>query len=651
MTDPGKPLGGGALDGTKTGRFYGEPHGQYVAALKAAGGVQGIDFSVPYESLGAEARRIAMFGTGDRTYDVVWAYKRKNRAGEFRFKGPWKGFANLVTEEYERKHADDRGEAMLPLMKEEPCPACGGARLKPSSLAVKFAGMNIAELSALTVREAFSFFEGAGLLEGMGERATAVTEALRAEILRRLSLVRDAGLDYLAIDRRSATLSGGEAGRLRLAGQLGARLSGVTYVLDEPTIGLHPRDTSRLVAMLKDMTGRRNTVVVVEHDIDVIRAADRLIDMGPGAGADGGRIVAEGSPEEVAADPSSPTGRFLARGFPAPAPLPGTPLPGIRITGASANNLRAIDVDIPSGVLTAVTGVSGSGKSSLVFDVLTESSRAGRPVGCRDIGGFERFERVIHVDQEPLDGGPRSIPGDVHRSVRCDPSLVRRHGRSQGARFRQVPFLLPHQGRPLRGLRRGREDLVSMDFLADVETICEDCGGMRYKPEVLEVKLDGKTVADVLDMTTSEARAFFAGRHGLGGAACPVRRDRLGLSEAGPAARYALGRRGPAPEARDRPGPSRPKGSASTSSTSRRPAFISRISRSCSRSSRVCSTRGTPSSSSSTTWISSPGRTMSSISAPKEATRAAGSWRPDLPRISPPARAHIPAPRSAELSP
>ncbi len=515
VTDAEKPLGGGALDGTKTGRFYGEPHGQYVAALRTAGDALGIDFSVPYGALGEEARRVAMFGTGERTYEVVWAYKRKNRAGEFNFKGPWKGFANLVTEEYERKHADDRGEAMLSLMKEEPCPACGGARLKPSSLAVKYAGMNIAELSALTAREASRLFEDAGRFTGLGERAMAVTGAVRAEILRRLSLMRDAGLDYLAIDRRSATLSGGEAGRLRLAAQLGARLSGITYVLDEPTIGLHPRDTDRLVAMLKDMTGRRNTVVVVEHDIDVIRAADRLIDMGPGAGAEGGRIVAEGSPDEVAADPASPTGRFLGRGLPAPSPLPGTPGPGIRIAGASANNLRSIDVDIPSGVLTAVTGVSGSGKSSLVFDVLTESSRAGRPVGCEEIGGFDRFERVIHVDQAPLDGGPRSIPAtyaglfDAIRGLFAATEGAKAHG------FGKSHFsFLTKEGR-CEACGGAGKTIVSMDFMADVETVCEDCGGARYRPEVLEVTLDGRSIAGVLDMTMSEARKFFAGRHGL----------------------------------------------------------------------------------------------------------------------------------------
>jgi len=517
VTDPDRPLDDGALDGTKTGRFYGEPHGQHVAALRAAGRALDIDFSVPYDALDEVARRVAMFGTGDRSYEVVWAYERKRRAGEFRFKGPWNGFANLVTREYVRKHADDRGEAMLPLMKEEACPVCGGSRLKISSLAVRYAGMNIAELTALTVREASRFFEDEDLLQGIDEKAAAVTGTVRKEILRRLSLIRDAGLDYLAMNRRSATLSGGEAGRLRLAAQLGARLSGVTYVLDEPTIGLHPRDTDRLIAMLREMTGRRNTVVVVEHDIDVIRAADRLIDMGPGAGAAGGRIVAEGSPDEVAKDRESPTGPYLAGGLPSPAPFPGTPRPGIRITGASANNLRAIDVDIPSGVLTAVTGVSGSGKSSLAFDVLTASARASRPIGCRGIAGLERFERVIHFDQKPLDGGPRSIPATYTGIFDAMRSLFATTAGAKARGFGKSQFsFLTKEGR-CENCRGAGRSTVSLDFLADVESICEACGGTRYKPEVLEAGLDGKTVADVLDMTMSEARAFFAGRQGLEG--------------------------------------------------------------------------------------------------------------------------------------
>jgi excinuclease ABC subunit A len=269
--------------------------------------------------------------------------------------------------------------------------------------------------------------------------------------------------------------------------------------------------------MLKDMTRRKNTVVVVEHDIDVIRAADRLIDMGPGAGTDGGRIMAEGSPEEVAACPSSPTGRYLAGKQSFPAPLAGAPRPGIRIVGARANNLRSVDVDIPAGVLTAVTGVSGSGKSSLVFDVLAASAGAGRPVGCGEISGLERFERVVHVDQEPLDGGSRSIPATYTGLFDPIRGLFAETAGAKARGFGKAHFsFLTREGRCETCGGAGKTT-VSMDFLADVDTECEDCGGKRYKPEVLEIRLEGKSVAEVLDMTMSEARAFFAGRRALEG--------------------------------------------------------------------------------------------------------------------------------------
>lgn len=515
VTDPDRPLVDGALDGTKTGKFYGDPHGQYVAALLAAGKAAGVDFAGPWASLGDDARRLAMSGTGERVYDIVWAYKRGRRAGDFHFRGPWKGFVNLVGEEYARKHADRRGEAMLPLMKEETCPACGGKRLRPEALAVTFLGRDIAALAAMTVGESIAFFEGEAAAAPLEPRAKAVTEAVREEILRRLRGVRDVGLTYLSLDRGAGTLSSGESQRLRLAGLLGARLAGVTYVLDEPTTGLHPRDTGRLVGTLKELVAERNSVVVVEHDADVIRAADRVIDLGPGAGPAGGRIVAEGRPAELAADPGSPTGRFLARRPESVVPSPASLGPGVTIRGARAHNLRGIDVEIPAGGLVAVTGVSGSGKTSLVFDVLQASAGAGRPVACDAIEGLGRFARVTAVDQDLPAGGSSSTPAtfagifDEIRSLFAATPGARERG------FGKAHFsCLTKEGRCETCGGTG-EARVALDFLADVKRPCETCGGRRYRAEVLEVRLDGRSAADVLDLTIGEARTAFAGRRGI----------------------------------------------------------------------------------------------------------------------------------------
>ena len=448
------------MDGTKTGRFYGDPHGQFVAALRAAGEAAGMDFSRPYKDLTQAERNVALYGTGGRVYDIVWSYKRGNRSGDFRFRGPWKGFAVLVAEEYARKHADHRGEAMRVLMKDDPCPDCGGKRLKPASLAVTYRGLDIAGLSALNVARSLAFFGNEGPSPLTDARAAAVTAALRGEISRRLGLIRDVGLGYLALDRAAATLSGGEAQRLRLAGLLGVKLTGVTFVLDEPTLGLHPRDTGKLVDLIRDLTAEGNTVVAVEHDLDIIRAADHVIDLGPGAGREGGRIVAEGPPVLIERSPGSVTGPYLAGRAERPGPLPGSPGPLIEIDGARANNLRGIDVAIPSGVLTAVTGVSGSGKTSLVFDVIRSLGR-GRPAGLllRDprVGAFLQGRR----GRDRGSGRKRFEHSSDHpRAFRYGPEPVRLVGRSPGPRFPEGPFFVPDARGPLRGLRRDRpEDL------------------------------------------------------------------------------------------------------------------------------------------------------------------------------------------------
>jgi excinuclease ABC subunit A len=512
ITDPATSLLAGAMDGTKTGRFYGDPHGQFVAALKAAGAAAGLDFSKPYDDLSPAERDVALHGTGDRVYDIVWSYKRGRRAGDFRFRGPWKGFASLVAEEYERKHADHRGEAMRVLMRDDPCPSCGGKRLKPASLAVTYRGFDIAGLSAMTVAGSLAFFakdDGAAPLD---VRAAAVTAALREEILRRLGLIRDVGLDYLRLDRASATLSGGEAQRLRLAGLLGVKLTGVTFILDEPTLGLHPRDTGKLLGLIRGLTAEGNTVVAVEHDLEVVRAADHVLDLGPGAGRAGGRIVAEGPPEAIERAPGSVTGPYLAGRAERPGPLPGRPGPPLEIAGARANNLRGFDVAIPTGVLTAVTGVSGSGKSSLVFDVVHASSRAGRAVSCSAVRGLERFSKVVAAGIEPPAESAASIPLTYLGLFDGVRSLFASSGESRARGFKKAHFsFLTPEGRCEECGGTGRKT-VSLDHLADVSVPCEICRGARYARSVLEVRVEGRSIAAVLELTASDGMAFFAGQ-------------------------------------------------------------------------------------------------------------------------------------------
>jgi excinuclease ABC subunit A len=533
ITDPAKSLLAGAMDGTKTGRFYGDPHGQFVAALKAAGAAAGLDFAKPYRDLAEAERDVALHGTGDRIYDIVWSYKRGHRAGDFRFRGLWKGLAALVAEEYARKHADHRGEAMRVLMKDDPCPSCGGARLKPASLHVKYRGLNIAELEALTVERSLAFFTDVGEAS-LDARAAAVTAAVRGEITRRLDLIRDVGLGYLRLDRASGTLSGGEAQRLRLAGLLGVRLSGVTFVLDEPTLGLHARDTAKLVGLVRGLVAEGNTVVAVEHDLDLIRAADYVLDLGPGAGPAGGRIVAQGPPDEIVRTASSVTGPYLTGRASRPGPLAGTPGPGLEVLGARANNLKAIDVRIPAGVLTAVTGVSGSGKSSLVFDVIQASAEAGRPVLCHDIRGFDRFSKVVAAGIEAPPESPSSIPltylglFDAVRTVFADSD----EARTRGFKKAHFSFLTP-EGRCEACGGSGRRT-VSLDHLADVSGPCEVCGGARYDDRVLEVRVAGRTIADLLGLTVAEGAQALAGLPKVAAGLrllCEIGLDYLGLGQ------------------------------------------------------------------------------------------------------------------------
>ncbi len=523
VTDPSRPLTGGAMDGTRTGRFYGDPFGQHVAILRAAGAALGLDFERPWRDLGDEARGVAMHGTGDREFDVEWRYKRGARTGVHRFRRPWLGFAGYVDEEYERKHADRRGEAMEGLMRRVPCGMCGGTRLRPERLAVLVAGRHIAAWMAMSVDEsvrALQTIEADPGASGLASRDALVSRDLRGEIVRRLGRLSDAGLGYLSLDRQASTLSAGEAQRVRLAAEIGSGLTGVTYVLDEPTAGLHPRDTRRLLDLVRGLRDAGNTVIVVEHDPDVIRAADHLVDLGPGAGEHGGRVVATGTPEEVARVEGSPTGRYLrqqpARGL-ARARAPRRLVPGIEVTGARLHNLQGLDVELPAGGLVAVTGVSGSGKSTLIFDVVApEAARLLRGGRAADTGGaalqgcsvklLHPFSRLVSADGDVRGGSASSTVATLTGAFDHLRALFAATPAARERGLTKRDFSTTVKGGRCETCDGQGRIRVSMDFLPDVVMPCEECGGRRYGPEALACLLGGRSIADVLDLTIAEAR-------------------------------------------------------------------------------------------------------------------------------------------------
>jgi len=514
VTNPERSILAGAMDGTKTGRFYGDPFGQYVATLKAVGQMHEVDFSVPWDQLSDTGRNLALYGSGEESHEVIWKYRRGDRAGEHHFHGKWIGLTDLVCKEYERKHADSRGQKLLPLMKQDLCPACNGSRLKPEALAFTIGGTNIATLSSLPISLVLKFFADTDAGLKNSSRAKIAAPIVK-EIVRRLEFLVELGLSYLTFARNSNSLSGGEAQRVKLAAQLSSGLTNITYVLDEPTVGLHPADTGRLMKMLRALQRAGNTVIMVEHDRDVICAADRVLDLGPGAGVQGGKIVAEGSPEDIKHNPLSLTGRYLSIQPRMPGARNRALQPGLRLEDACANNLKHFALEVPSGGIIAVTGVSGSGKSSLVYDLIHESWARGKACGCSSITGFANFQRAIAVHQKShfssTQGTPATFTGmfDRIRDLFAATEDARR------GNLKKKHFSFAEKGGrcdSCQGLGRTK---VSMDFLSDVYVLCEQCKGRRYREDVLACRYHDKDIAEVLALTASEAAGFFADKKAL----------------------------------------------------------------------------------------------------------------------------------------
>lgn len=481
--------------------------GMYLAAL---GDKYGFDMDTPFNKLSEQARHAILYGTGNERIHIE--YRRE--FGEGSYDSPFEGVIPNLERRYKETQSDYMKHEIEEYMANIPCPDCKGKRLKSESLAVTVGGMNIAQLSNMTVRHAREKLSALTL----NKTEEMIAGRILKEIDSRLGFLISVGLDYLTLSRAAGTLSGGEAQRIRLATQIGSSLVGVLYILDEPSIGLHQRDNAKLIDTLKGMRDIGNTLIVVEHDEETMLNADYIVDIGPGPGEHGGEVVFAGTPEEIMTDEKSITGKYLSgREYIAvPAKRRETGENWLQIRGARANNLKNVNVDIPLGVFTCVTGVSGSGKSSLVNEVLKKTllrdlNRARtRPGEHDEILGIDKLDKIIDIDQSPIGRTPRSNPAtytglfDLIRDVFAQTPDAKMRGYTNGR------FSFNVKGGRCEACRGDGILKIEMHFLPDIYVPCEVCGGKRYNRETLEVKYKGKTIADVLDMTVEEALKFFA---------------------------------------------------------------------------------------------------------------------------------------------
>jgi len=480
--------------------------------LQSLGSRHGFSLSTPVKDLSEEQLRVILYGDGGELIPATY----EDRYGQLRqYYANFPGVIPYLERRYRETGSDSVRADIERYMASNPCPVCGGKRLKPESLAVTIMDKNIMDVTALPVTEALNWVEQLG--DKISPRELTIAKQIIKEIHARLGFLRDIGLSYLTLDRPSATLSGGEAQRIRLATQIGSGLSGVLYICDEPTVGLHPADGSRLIATLKRLRDLDNTIIIVEHDEAMMRAADHIIDMGPGAGKQGGEIVATGTLQDIMDCLQSITGQYLSRTRQIPLPTERRPGSGkeLVIQGARENNLKNIDVHIPLGKFVGITGVSGSGKSSLINEVLYKRlarlfyRARERPGKCDGILGTENIDKVVNIDQSPIGRTPRSNPATYTGTF----TLIRElFATVPEARMRGYP-----QGRFSFNVKGGRCEAcqgagyvqIEMQFLPNVTVPCEICKGKRYNREALEIQFKGKNIAEILDMTVDEALLFF----------------------------------------------------------------------------------------------------------------------------------------------
>lgn len=482
----------------------------YPTLLKRVCEVYKINMDKPYKKLTDRQKNILMHGSGDK--EIEFTFTQRN-GGTRKRKMVFEGVIPNINRRYHESPSEYTREMMSKYMTELPCETCHGKRLSQEALSVYVGGFNIGEVVQYSIKNALNYYEKIEL----SEQDRAIANQILKEIISRLSFLNNVGLEYLTLNRSSGTLSGGEAQRIRLATQIGSRLTGVLYVLDEPSIGLHQRDNDRLISTLKEMRDLGNTLIVVEHDDDTMRAADYLVDVGPGAGNHGGEIVSSGTPAKVMKDKKSLTGQYLSgkKRIDVPEHRREVTNKKISIKGARSNNLKNVDVEFPLSVMTVVTGVSGSGKSSLVNEILYKSLAQKinkskiKPGDFDTIDGIDHLDKIIDIDQSPIGRTPRSNPAtytgvfDDIRDVFAQTNEAKIRGYQKGR------FSFNVKGGRCEACKGDGIIKIEMHFLPDVYVPCEVCDGKRYNRETLEVTYKGKNIADVLEMTVEEATHFF----------------------------------------------------------------------------------------------------------------------------------------------